>query len=201
MELLVHSGMNIRQREVKYLTQSQVKQLFQMISSPRDKLMFNMMYKYGLRASEVGLLRWNDIDLNEKKVMIWRLKGGISGKYSLFPDTIVLIKEWLIHKPKNYPYLFISREKRPISRSMLDFLFKKYAKRADLPLARRHSHTLRHSIAVHMLDAGHEQEEVKDHLGHRYIQSTDVYAVLSNKKRDLVFSKMLKSKEIVNCII
>ncbi len=32
-----------------------------------------------------------------------------------------------------------------------------------------HVHTLRHSIAVHMLDAGHTQEEVKDQLGHKYI--------------------------------
>jgi len=197
---LVHSRMRLRQREVKYLSQDEVKNLFKVINSPRDRLMFNMMYKYGLRASEVALLTWDDIDLKNKKIMIWRVKGGVSGKYNLFPDTLLLINNWLKHKAPSQPYVFISRFQKPISRKTLDYLFKKYGKHINLPLDKRHSHTLRHSIAVHMLDAGQGQEDVKDHLGHRYIQSTDVYAVLSNKKRELVFRNMKKSKEIVNLV-
>jgi site-specific recombinase XerD len=48
-----------------------------------------------------------------------------------------------------------------------------------------------------MLDAGHHQEEVKDHLGHRYIQSTDVYAAISGRKRKQVYERMERAREIV----
>jgi integrase len=198
MEFRMHSGLKMRRRQIKYLSQDEVRSLFRVISSLRDRLIFNIMYKYGLRASEVGLLTWEDIDFKNQKIMIWRVKGGVSGKYNIFPDTLFLLNLWRETISNKESCVFNSRFKKSISRKTLDYLFKKYGKEINLPKYKRHCHTLRHSIAVHMLDAGHGQEDVKDHLGHRYIQSTDVYAVLSNKKRDAVFNKMKTSVEIVN---
>jgi len=56
---------------------------------------------------------------------------------------------------------------------------------------------LRHSIAVHMLDAAHTQE-VKDQLGHKYIQTTDVYAAISGRKRQQIHERMERAREIVS---
>lgn len=58
-------------------------------------------------------------------------------------------------------------------------------------------HSLRHSIATHMLEAGFEIEVVKDHLGHRNIQSTLIYAQITNKRRLEAFQKIEASSEIV----
>ncbi len=58
---------------------------------------------------------------------------------------------------------------------------------------------MRHSVAVHMLDSGFAVEEVKDRLGHRDrdIRSTDVYAKISNRKRDEIGRRMDRANFIV----
>ena len=67
--------------------------------------------------------------------------------------------------------------------------------------AKRHPHTMRHSVAVHMLDSGFAVEEVKDRLGHRDrdrdIRSTDIYAKISNRKRDEIGRRMDRANFIV----
>jgi site-specific recombinase XerD len=184
---------------IKYLTQDELARFFSKIKDKRDRIMFNMMYKHGLRASEVGLLKIEDVDLDRRRVRIWRLKGGVSGEYGLFSDTVRLLKAYLKERDGDfYSTLFLSRNKNPISRKRIDTLFRSYAKKAKVPRDKWHAHTLRHSIAVHMLDAGNTQEEVKDHLGHRYIQSTDVYAAISGRKRQQIFQRMERAREIVS---
>jgi len=63
-------------------------------------------------------------------------------------------------------------------------LFRKYAKKAKLPIDKWHFHTLRHSIAVRLVDLDVPLIQIKDWLGHRNIQSTMVYAQVSDRKRD-----------------
>lgn len=60
-------------------------------------------------------------------------------------------------------------------------LFRAYAEAAGLPPDRRHPHVLRHSIAVHLMNAGWDAADVQDWLGHREIASTMVYAAVTNK--------------------
>ena len=84
-----------------------------------------------------------------------------------------------------------------ISREQIDVLLKKYRRKAKLPVDKHHAHTLRHSVAVHILDSGFTQEEVRDRLGHRDIRSTDVYARISSKKRDEIGRRMDRANFIV----
>ena len=70
-------------KTIKYLTQEEVARLFTKIKDKRDRAMFNVVYKYGLRASEVGLLKIDDIDLDRRRVKIYRLKGGLSSSRAL----------------------------------------------------------------------------------------------------------------------
>ncbi|MCH8872287.1 tyrosine-type recombinase/integrase, partial [candidate division KSB1 bacterium] len=108
-------------------------------------------------------------------------QGRCPGEYAFFRDTLRLLKLYLQQRDGDLnPALFVSRNKNPISRRRIDTLFKRYAKKAKLPADKHHAHTLRHSIAVHMLDAGQSQEGVKDRLGHKSIKSTEVYAKTSS---------------------
>ena len=77
------------------------------------------------------------------------------------------------------------------------FIQELYGEKAKLPEDKRHSHVLRHSIAVHMLDAGQSQEAVKDRLGHKSIKSTDIYGQISNYKREAIGKEMERAREIV----
>ena len=186
-------------KTIKYLTQEEVARLFAKIKDKRDRAMLNVIYKHGLRASEVGLLKIDDVDLERRRIKIYRVKGGVSGEYGIFSDTARLLKAYLKERDGDFhSALFLSRNKNAISRKTIDALFRKYASKAKLPKDKWHAHTLRHSIAVHMLDAGNTQEEVKDQLGHKYIQTTDVYAAISGRKRRQIFERMERAREIVS---
>lgn len=190
------------QEVTKYLTQEQVRALFAQIHTKRDLAMFNVAYKYGLRASEIGLLRMQEVMWERNRIKIWRVKGGISREYLLFPDTSSLLLQYLtgLNKSPETP-LFLSRNKNPISRKTVHWQFRKYAKAANLPPDLCHEHTLRHSIGVHMMDAGHSREEVQFLLGHRNIQNTERYTAISGRKQRKIFEQMELAKEIVKVAI
>ncbi len=63
--------------------------------SVRDRAMFLLAYRHGLRASEVGVLRAEDLDLRTLRLMVHRLKGSHSGAHPLQPDEAKAIRAWL----------------------------------------------------------------------------------------------------------
>jgi len=169
-----------------YLTRREVDLFFEQITDLRDRALFAAMYYFGLRASEIGLLLREYVNFRTRRIYIPRLKGGIPGEKVMTVDCRRLLQGYLQSRRDMLPYLFPSRNSRPISRKRIDALFRSYARLADLPLHKRHSHCLRHSIATHLLDAGQSLEYVQDHLGHRSIKSTGVYAKISDAKRERV---------------
>jgi len=94
------------------------------------------------------------------------------------------------------PYLFPPRNHQPINRKRIDTLFRTYTTQAGLLPDKRHAHCLRHSIVTHLLDAGQSLEYVQDHLGHRSIQSTGVYAKISDAKRERVSAQIELAREV-----
>src|SRR5262249_38110208 len=106
------------------------------------------------------------------------------------------LQRYLQSRRDALPYLFPSRNTRSISRKRIDALYRHYATQAGLPPHKRHSHCLRHSIATHLLDAGQSLEYVQDHLGHRSIQSTGVYAKISDAKRERVAAQLERAREV-----
>jgi len=72
--------------KIKYHTQEDLDRFFAKlynISPPRDYSLFSLMYYFGLRASEVGLIRLDDLDLDRNRIWVSRLKSGISAEYPL----------------------------------------------------------------------------------------------------------------------
>ena len=61
-----------------FLTQDELRRLFKVIRSKRDKAIFLVAYRHGLRASEIGLLQRADVDAKQGRISIHRLKGSIS---------------------------------------------------------------------------------------------------------------------------
>lgn len=173
-----------RSETIKFLTLDETRRLFAVISDKRDKALFLLAYRHGLRASEIGLLRVSDLDLRRLRVMLHRLKGSLSGEHPLQADEARALKAWLRSRDADSPVLFPSRRSLPISRQMLDVLMKDYGEEAAIPKDKRHFHVLKHSIATHLLDAGAELRFVQDWLGHSNIQNTVIYAALVSTSRE-----------------
>lgn len=179
----------------KYLSQAELKKFFSILDSPRDKALFVLIYHYGLRESEALWLTVNDIDLKRNRILIKRLKNGVAGERPLWRDTAKTVKAYLkVRIPKGTP-LFTGRQ-GPLTSRRVRQLFASYAKKANLP--KNYSvHSLRHSIAVHLLDAGQPIEMVQDHLGHRNITNTAIYARISNVKREAMFHDVERNPAVV----
>ncbi len=173
-----------RTETIKFLTLDETRRLFACITDKRDKAIFLLAYRHGLRASEIGLLRESDLDLKRLRVMLHRLKGSLSGEHPLQADEARALKAWIKSRGTDSPILFPSRRGLPISRQMLDVLIKDYGEEAAIPKDKRHFHVLKHSIATHLLDAGAELRFLQDWLGHANIQNTVIYTALVSISRE-----------------
>ena len=190
---------------IKYLEKEEVFRLFKTITmkSYRDRALFDLMYRHGLRRIEATWLRKDWI--NNGHIWIKRAKNGVSQEYNLHPDSQKLIKLYLSQRGEdNNPFLFVSRQSgsnKPISKGMIYHLFRMYAEKAGILPDKRVVHILKHSIAVHLLNAGWDIIDVQDWLGHKDIKNTAIYGKISNKRRKKQFQKLLKSKEIANTLV
>jgi site-specific recombinase XerD len=170
---------------IRFLTLDETARLFRAIGPHRrDRALFLVAYRHGLRASEVGLLRVEDIDLKTLRIMVHRLKGSHSGMHPLQADEAKALKALLREREVPSPVLFPSNRGDPIARRTLDWLMKKYGEMADLPPAKRHFHCLKHSIATHLIETGADLRFVQDWLGHSNIQNTVVYTYLTARGRE-----------------
>ena len=185
-------------KSIKYLTQDELKRLLGAITNKRDRAIFHLAYYHGLRASEIGTLRTEDIDLTRGRIRIVRLKHSQGGEYPMQPDEVKVLKAWLRERKDGSDYLFPSSRGLPISRRTLDYLMKVYAEKAGIPADKRHFHVLKHSIATHLLDAGADIRFVQDWIGHQNIQNTVVYAQITNPAREQQARKFFASNMIVS---
>jgi site-specific recombinase XerD len=186
-------------RQIIYLSKDEVERFFAVIprENRRDRLLFEMIYRYGLRRREAALVRREHIS---ERIWITRLKGGVSGEYPIHPTTRRLLWPYLGERGdgNKSPYLFFTRQSgtKPLSSSTIYGVFRRYAEGAGIPRERQHPHVLRHSIATHLLDAGWDIADVQDWIGHADIKSTQVYAKVTNKRRETRYVESLSSDAI-----
>jgi len=174
------------------LTKAEVQALYKACSNDylgiRDRAVLSIYYGCGLRRSEGQALNTADILLKEKRVFV---RKGKNYKERYVPMTEA-IKEDL----ENYIYtsrekilgfknikakaLFLSMRVKRLSGNGLIDRVKKLAKEARVQ-KQTGLHTLRHSIATHLLQSGLALEEVSQFLGHSSLESTQIYTHIANE--------------------
>jgi type 1 fimbriae regulatory protein FimB len=110
------------QRVIHFLTQEECKRLLAVIKLKRDRVIFLLAYRHGLRASEIGLLQRTDVDLKQGRLTVHRLKGSLSVIYPMQPDMLKLLRSYLRTRTDGSPYLFLSNRGVPIDRRTLWYL-------------------------------------------------------------------------------
>jgi integrase/recombinase XerD len=147
----------------------------------RDKAMLELMYAAGLRASEVGALRFNDYNPTLGVLLV----TGKGSKQRLVPIGKPAQK-WTNRfvdelRPELQQFgdqrdegrLLLSNTGRPLERVAVWQIVRRCALRAGLPKA--HPHMLRHSFATHLLAGGADLRVVQELLGHSDIATTQIY--------------------------
>src|SRR2546430_16946424 len=90
----------------KYLTQDELLRFFKVITSPRDRAMFALIYHYGLRVDEAAALTVEDLDLKNMRIRIRRLKNGIGEEKPVWRHTTKLFGSYLRVRRKVTPMPF-----------------------------------------------------------------------------------------------
>ena len=78
--------------DITFLTQDEVRRLLAVITSKRDRALFQLAYHHGLRASEVSLLQRDDIHEQQGRIYIPRVKGSIAKTYPMQPEDVRLVR-------------------------------------------------------------------------------------------------------------
>lgn len=165
-----------------FLTLEELALFFRTINRLRDKVMFQLMYRFGLRVSELRLLFIQDVNLETGRIRISRLKGSASQEYPLPKDIKEMLGNYLEKYRKTQVYLFLSREGNPISRNQVFHLYRKYYAKAKLTdPQKRNPRCLRHSFAVHAFQVGQDRNYVQMMLGIK-----NMHCVLAYEKRMLL---------------
>ena len=181
----------------RYLTQEEVRRLFGVVSSPRDRALFAILYLYGLRVGEVAFLSVGDVDLERSRIVVRRSKGGVWTERPLFSAVARLLRRYFGEAALSPTDPLFPGRSGPLRKRQIQSLFTRYRDAAGLR-SELTCHGLRHAIATHLLDAGCSLEFVQDHLGHRTIRSTSIYARISDRNRLGVFQRLEHSPWIVH---
>jgi site-specific recombinase XerD len=160
---------------------------FRVIDSLRDRLMFLLMLRCGLRLSEMCHLIWAAINWEAGSVRIDHGKDHVDRVVYYTSDVEQALRQWQRLDGAGSDYLFPSPVKRrrgqPLSLRYIQVLMTRYCQQAQIS-THYSPHCLRHSFATELLNAGASLEVVSELMGHRHISMTLRYTQLydSNKR-------------------
>ena len=172
---------DLRSRE--YLTTEEVDRLGSAAKSTgrhrhRDMTMIIMMFRHGLRVSELVTLRWDMIDLKQGVMHVSRLKNGVSSTHPLRGPELRALRK-LKRDYADTPYLFVSERKGPMTASNVRKIVSRAGDKAELDMP-IHPHMLRHSTGFKLANDGHDTRAIQLYLGHKNIQHTVRYTELAS---------------------
>jgi integrase/recombinase XerD len=200
-------------KSLSYFTLEEVSVLLRMPDKTtdiekRDRVLLSVLYASGARAQELCDLTVNDIRFGTKTSL--RLVGkGNKARTITIPDNCAqLLKKHLKRnkldiETQRSRHVFSSQTHEHMTISCIECLVKKYVSKARIerldlfPESQYSPHSFRHSIAVHMLEVEIPLPVIKNFLGHASIETTLIYATVS----DDLANKYLRNRSFVNEIV
>jgi len=176
------------QRLPRPVSESELHAFFRAIYDIRDKAMFVLMLRCGLRIGEVSSLLFSNLMLEESPPsMIIQGKGSRERTVYLSPETVRCLKEWLSIRPSvKDAHVFVSYQHKKLSTTSISLRVRYVCEVSQVNLT---AHRLRHTFADHLLTAGMPITSIQKLMGHRFINTTQIYAVANDKQVQADFYK------------
>ena len=168
----------------RYLRDEEVPRLFTHIKNNRDRAIFMLMLRCGLRLEEVANLTLRAINLSRAQLFIYDGKGGRDRVVYLSGDAFEALSRYLKKRPSSRVRKVFLVEKgvykgKPLSMRGIQKRMEHYARKASLKVS---CHQLRHTMATQLLNADADLVIIQDLLGHNQIRTTQRYCKVSNLK-------------------
>lgn len=187
-----------KKKTVNYLTLDGIKLLLKMpnvntISGRRDLALLTLMYETGARVQEIIDLTPSMVRFEKPYTVKLIGKGNKARIVPLMEPTVEILRRYmeeqgLLRDSSNLYPLFFNKRKEKLTRAGVNYILDKYK-----DLAREENktlipevltcHCLRHSKAMHLLQAGVNLVYIRDILGHSSVQVTEVYAKIDSKQK------------------
>src|SRR4030042_5277995 len=184
---LLKRGIELKLPDVlpRAMNPADVRKLLGVIDDIRERALFLLLLRTGIRIGEALGLRLNDLDIKGRKVHLYEGEKKSMGRVVyLSDDALFAIKLWFRRRDKNKEFVFYGRSNGHLCYSTARGLFVKYLKKAGLEQKGYTVHCLRHTFGSELLNAGMRLECLQQLLGHQDIEVTRRYARLTDRTRE-----------------
>ena len=184
-------GSKVPKPAMNYLSHDGIKLLLEQpdlstMSGRRDMVLLSLLYDTAARVSEIIYVKAGDLMLSNPSSIRLTGKGQKTRLVPLMTQSVKHLKKYLSDmdlqgSEHSSDYLFVNRSHQPLTRGGVAYILKKYCDQVrqihpeQMP-DRFSPHCLRHSKAMHLLQAGNNLIYIRDILGHVDVSTTEIYA-------------------------
>jgi site-specific recombinase XerD len=177
----------------RHLKDDQVRSLFAGIRDLRDRAMFMLMLRCGLRVQEVAQLTVDSVEYGRRQIFVSHGKGAKDRVVYMSEDARSALQAYLARRSSKARALFLV-QKGPLKGSPLSVRgiqkrIEYYARRNHLSVS---CHRLRHTMATQLLNADADLATIQDLLGHSQVTTTQRYCRVANLKVQRDYYKAMK---------
>lgn len=181
------SGMKFkraRQQAREPLTIEEIKQLFEAATTLKETALLHIFYSCGLRRSEGEALNINDVHFKNQLLYVREGKGAKRRVIPMTEKVTAALEAYyleqrcnsIVKKVKDQDAFMLNKSGNRMNGDQCNHLLKSLIERSGIAKPDITLHHLRHSIATHLLQSGMNMEYVRDFLGHRFLETTQIYA-------------------------
>jgi len=177
----------------RHLKDDQVTRLFAVIRDPRDRAMFMLMLRCGLRVQEVAELTTDAVEYGRRQIFVFHGKGAKDRVVYMSEDARSALSAYLAKRSSKARALFLVQKGpmrgKPLSVRGIQKRIEYYARKSELNVS---CHRLRHTMATQLLNADADLATIQDLLGHGQITTTQRYCRVANLKVQRDYYKAMK---------
>lgn len=155
------------------LSRNEISSLLQAVANKKHRLLLTLAYGAGLRVSEVVKLRVRDIDWERDTMLLQKTKGN-RDRTTLLPDKLKSELQHFLFGQHPENFVFESQRGGRLTERSAQKIFESAVLKAGVSKDATF-HSLRHSFATHLLENGVDIRYIQELLGHRDIQTTQIY--------------------------
>ncbi len=174
------------------IPEEDLQQILAVITPVRDRALILLLLHTGMRIGELLRVKITDIILPERKILLHLGEKNFQGRIVYFSsDAKQALEEWLKIRDSSSDYLFYGYAGQELSYVGAWMIMRRALRKAGLEQRGYSLHSLRHTFATNMLNAGLRLEVLQQLLGHLSIEITLRYAKVSNLTRENEFFKAM----------